>query len=131
MTKRYRFIRNIVITSAVVLLLGIFFPPIKTYAQDFESFQPIAGKYDIDNPATSFQKTERNWETDLDGMLKDHEFYKYEGSHIQHCGFENNQASDEGGALAPHKKKCPSEENSKTIKRDDNLNSGPVPVWDK
>ena len=37
----------------------------------------------------------------------------------------------EGGALAPHKKKRPSEENRKTIKRDDNLNSGPVPVWDK
>ena len=98
MTKRYRFIRNIVITSAVVLLVGIFFSPIKTYAQDFESFQPIAGKYDIDNPVASFQKTERNWETDLDSMLKDHELYKYDGSHIQHCGFENNQASDEGGA---------------------------------
>ena len=37
----------------------------------------------------------------------------------------------EGGALAPHKKSRPSRENSKTIKKADNLNSGPVPVWDK
>ena len=72
MKKEYRFIRNIVGISALALFFGMFFTPIKTYAQDIGSFHPISDIYDITNSDTSFQKPERNWETDFGSMLKDH-----------------------------------------------------------